>query len=56
MIYFDRSMRAALVGEIERLLRPGNHLFIGHTETLNGIETCLRSERPSVYRLPSEVR
>jgi len=56
MIYFDRPMRAGLVGEIERVLRPGAHLFIGHSETLNGIETRLRSERPSVYRLPGEVR
>ncbi len=56
MIYFDRSMRAGLVGEIERILRPGAHLFIGHSETLNGIETALRAERPSVYRLPVEVR
>jgi len=56
MIYFDRPMRAGLVGEIERILRPGCHLFIGHSETLNGIETRLRSERPSVYRLPGEAR
>jgi chemotaxis protein methyltransferase CheR len=56
MIYFDRNMRAGLVAEIERVLRPGSHLFIGHSETLNGIETNLRSERPSVYRLPGEVR
>jgi chemotaxis protein methyltransferase CheR len=56
MIYFDRPMRAGLVGEIERVLRPGAHLFIGHSETLNGIETRLRSERPSVYRLPGVVR
>ncbi|HVO19346.1 MAG TPA: protein-glutamate O-methyltransferase CheR [Anaeromyxobacter sp.] len=56
MIYFDRPMRAGLVGEIERLLRPGAHLFIGHSETLNGIDTRLRSERPSVYRLPEEIR
>ena len=56
MIYFDRSMRTGLVGEIERILRPGAHLVIGHSETLNGLETALRSERPSVYRLPVEVR
>jgi chemotaxis protein methyltransferase CheR len=56
MIYFERPMRAGLVGQIERLLRPGCHLFIGHSETLNGIDTRLRSERPSVYRLPGEER
>jgi len=55
-VYFDRPMRAGLVGEFERLLRPGAHLFIGHSETLNGIDTDLRSERPSVYRLLREVR
>jgi chemotaxis protein methyltransferase CheR len=56
MIYFDRPMRAGLVSEIDRLLRPGAHLFIGHSETLNGLETRLRSERPSVYRSPGEAR
>ncbi|GAO05152.1 protein-glutamate O-methyltransferase CheR [Anaeromyxobacter sp. PSR-1] len=52
MIYFDRPMRARLVEELERLLRPGAPLFVGHSETLAGIPTRLRSERPSVYRMP----
>jgi chemotaxis protein methyltransferase CheR len=56
MIYFDRPMRQGLVGEIERLIRPGAPLFIGHSETLNGIPTRLRPERPSVYRVPGEER
>ena len=56
MIYFDRAMRAAVVGEFERLLRPGSPLFVGHSESLNGIETRLRLERPSVYRQPEEPR
>jgi chemotaxis protein methyltransferase CheR len=56
MIYFDRPMREGLVGELERLLRPGSPLFIGHSETLNGIPTRLRPERPSVYRLPEGGR
>jgi len=56
MIYFDRPMRAGVVGEFERLLRPGSPLYIGHSETLNGIATRLRTERPSVYRQPEEAR
>jgi chemotaxis protein methyltransferase CheR len=56
MIYFDRAMRERLVGEIERLIRPGAPLFVGHSETLNGIPTRLRAERPSVYRVPGEER
>jgi chemotaxis protein methyltransferase CheR len=56
MIYFDRPMRAGVVGEFERVLRPGGPLFIGHSETLNGIVTRFKSERPSVYRLSEEGR
>jgi chemotaxis protein methyltransferase CheR len=56
MIYFDRPMREGLVREFERLLRPGAPLYVGHSETLNGIPTRLRTERPSVYRQPEEVR
>jgi len=56
MIYFDRPMREGLVHEFERLLRPGSPLYIGHSETLNGIPTRLRTERPSVYRQPEEAR
>jgi chemotaxis protein methyltransferase CheR len=56
MIYFDRPMRAGVVSEFERLLRPGCLLYIGHSETLNGLTTRFKTERPSVYRLPEEAR
>jgi chemotaxis protein methyltransferase CheR len=56
MIYFDRPMRAGVVTEFERLIKPGGPLFIGHSETLNGLATRFRTERPSVYRLPEEAR
>ena len=56
MIYFDQKMRAAVVGEFERLVRPGGLLVVGHSETLNGISTRFRSERPSVYRMPEGDR
>ena len=55
MIYFDRETRATIVGEVERLLRPGAPMLIGHAETLSGISTRLRPERPSVYRLPGDA-
>jgi chemotaxis protein methyltransferase CheR len=56
MIYFDRPMRAGLVAEVERLVKPGGRFFIGHSETLNGIDSALRVERPSVYRKPGEQK
>jgi chemotaxis protein methyltransferase CheR len=55
MIYFDVPMRASLVREFERLIAPGAPLFVGHSETLSGIATRLRSERPSVYRLREDA-
>ena len=57
MIYFDQRVRQDLVREIERLLVPGGYLMIGHSETLNGVATGLRSVGVTVYRkpLPGEV-
>lgn len=52
MIYFDKKVRQRLVSEIERLLRPGGLLMIGHSETLNGLNTGLTVVRPSIYRKP----
>ncbi len=50
MIYFGHDVRSALVAEIERLLRPGGLLMIGHAETLTGLDSGLRVVKPSVYR------
>jgi chemotaxis protein methyltransferase CheR len=52
MIYFDAPIRQALVSEMERLVRPGGLVFVGHAETLSGLETGLQVIAPSVYRRP----
>jgi chemotaxis protein methyltransferase CheR len=52
MIYLDAEVRQRLVAEIERLLRPGGLLMIGHSETLTGIRCGLRMVVPSVFRKP----
>lgn len=49
MIYFDRAVRCGLLQEIDRLLKPGGYLFIGHAESLTGLVNNLKSVRPSVY-------
>lgn len=50
MIYFDNAVRQRLVSEIERLLKPGGLLVVAHSETLNGVDTELKTVCPSVYR------
>lgn len=50
MIYFDNKVRQGLVTQVERLLRPGGLLVVGHTETLHGVDTRLQTQSPSVYR------
>ena len=56
MIYFDKPVRAGIVRQCERLLRPGGLLFLGHSESLNGIETRLRRDSPAVYRMAELAR
>jgi chemotaxis protein methyltransferase CheR len=52
MIYFDTPVRQTLIGEIERLLRPGGLLMIGHAESLSAVSTGLKTVAPSVYQRP----
>jgi chemotaxis protein methyltransferase CheR len=49
MIYFDTAVRKRLIDECYRLLRTGGYLFIGHAETLTGIENEFKPVAPSVY-------
>ena len=53
MIYFDLKTRSRIVGKFRRHLRPDGYLFIGHAETLNGIDRGLGfvQIRPTVYAL-----
>ena len=52
MIYFDAPVRQGVVTEMERLVRPGALVFVGHAETLSGLDTGLQVVAPSVYRRP----
>ena len=38
MIYFDRPTQERVVNRLCRNLRPGGHLFIGHSESLAGLD------------------
>ncbi len=50
MIYFDKPTQASLVNRFYHSLAPGGFLFIGHSESLSGIEHRFRYMTPAVYR------
>lgn len=56
MIYFDNPVRQRLILEIERLLAEDALLCIGHSESLNGLQTNLLAIEPSVYQPRSARR
>ena len=50
MIYFDRDSRRRLIGMLEKRLRPGGYLLIGHAELLSTEETRLKPVYPAIYK------
>lgn len=50
MIYFDKTIQQRVVSMLERHLMPGGYLFIGHSESLNGITHGLETVAPAAYR------
>lgn len=52
MIYFDLETKQKVVRAILPKLRKGGYFFVGHSESLNGIDSSLTPVSPSVYRKP----
>ncbi|HEX6734463.1 MAG TPA: protein-glutamate O-methyltransferase CheR [Azonexus sp.] len=52
MIYFDPQTKAKVVHNLLPRLKPGGHLIIGHSETLNGITDRVQAVLPTIYRKP----
>jgi len=50
MIYFDKVTQAALIKRLCECLNNGGYLFIGHSESLTGLNHNLKYLEPSVYR------
>lgn len=50
MIYFDASSRTDLTRSLVQRLRDGGTLFVGHSESLHGIDVPLERVQPAVYR------
>ena len=50
IIYFDRKTQERLLQRFHSHMRPGAHIFMGHSETLSGLDVPLVSVFPTVYR------
>ena len=50
IIYFDRPTQEKVLNRLCRYLNPGGFLFMGHSETLNGLRVPLVQAAPTIYR------
>jgi chemotaxis protein methyltransferase CheR len=50
MIYFDKQTQAMLVNRFYNCLQKGGYFFIGHSESLTGLNHAFKYIEPSVYR------
>lgn len=50
MIYFDQPTRNNLINKFYDVLKPGGHLFIGHSETIQRESSKFLYIEPSVYQ------
>lgn len=52
MIYFDKPTQKQLVERFAGLLCTGGTLFVGHSESLAGVQHSFRYVRPTIYEKP----
>lgn len=50
MIYFDKKTQESLIQKMSGYLTPGGYLFVGHSESLMGLNHAMKYVRPAVYR------
>lgn len=53
MIYFDKPTQEAVINKLCRHLVPGGCLFVGHSESLAGLNLPVRCVASAVYRKPA---
>jgi chemotaxis protein methyltransferase CheR len=51
LIYFDKPTQEAVLRRLCRHLRPGGYLFLGHSESIAGLELPVRMVGNTVFRL-----
>ncbi len=55
IIYFERAMQEQLLNKFCRYLAPGGYIFMGHSETLSGLNVPLVQVSTTVYRMANQA-
>ncbi len=50
LIYFDRETQVKVITKLIRHLKPGGYFFIGHSESLSGMDLPLEHIKPTIFR------
>jgi chemotaxis protein methyltransferase CheR len=50
VIYFDRETQRQIVTRMAALQRPGDHLILGHSESLLQVSTQYQLVRDTIHR------
>lgn len=53
VIYFTRPTQEVLIRKFYQYTEPGGYLFMGHSETLNGLDVPFVYEAATIYRKPT---
>ncbi len=51
LIYFDRVLQEQVIRKLATCLNPGGLLFLGHSESIMGMDMPLKQIRPTIYKL-----
>lgn len=50
LIYFDRATQESVINKLCMHLRPGGFFFLGHSESIMGMDVPLRALKPTIYQ------
>lgn len=50
IIYFDKTIQEKLLNKFCQCMKPGGYIFMGHSETLFGMDLPLEQAAPTVYK------
>ncbi len=50
LIYFDRATQEKVINKLCQFLEPGGYFFIGHSESLSGMNVPLNHIKPTIFQ------